>query len=253
MEFVPALRTAGKDHDVFVNHGGAYWLNPVPHGTFRSRSACTIMKATETIDPFGNPKRPDRPIVFGLSRYSTADDRLNAAKRETNGADTEIVADNRRVEGVAKGEDAASAFPRMHTDNRDEVDSHDTLPLPAPPSTDARSAEATAVNGDKVSYSSEAVVREKLPLDTANPERRILHPGNHTIRVTPTGGTAYNGTVGESWTAPRAVDGTYLRLAPLYESTTHYQLRTGLYYTEDEAPAHGMTLPPNSSLPTREW
>ncbi|EKF28734.1 hypothetical protein MOQ_007509 [Trypanosoma cruzi marinkellei] len=253
MEFVSASQTAGKDRDVFVNHGGAYWLNPVPHGTFRSRSACTIMKATDTIDPFGNPKRPDRPVVFGLSRYSTADNRLNAAQQGTNGDDTEMVDDNMRVGGVAEGADAASAFPRTHKDKRDDVDPHDPSPLSPLPSTDARSAEATAVNGEKVPYSSEAMVREKLPLDTANPERRIVHPGNHTIRIPPTGGSAYNGTVGESWTTPRAADGTYLRLAPLYESTTHYQLRTGLYYTEDEAPAHGMTLPKNNSLPRREW
>ncbi|RNE98515.1 uncharacterized protein Tco025E_09208 [Trypanosoma conorhini] len=255
MAFVPASQTAGEGRDVFINHGGAYWLNPVPHGTFRSRSACTTTGATDSVDPFGNAKRPDRPNLFGRSRYRAAHNGPSAAEEGT-GADCAAgaVGGGGHSGGGARDVDAAGACPEMRANSRDDVDPHGPSALSAAPPMDARGAAGSAAaTGEKAPYSTEAVVRGKLPLDTANPERRSMHPGNHTVRIPPTGGSAYNGTVAEPWAVPRAVDNTYLRLAPLYESTTQYQLRTGRYYTEDEAPAHGMTLPPKSSLRTREW
>ncbi|ESL11753.1 hypothetical protein TRSC58_00489 [Trypanosoma rangeli SC58] len=255
MEFVPASQTASEGRDVFINHRGAYWLNPVPHGTFRSRSACITMGATDSIDPFGNPKRPDRPNLFGKSRYGTAHNGPNAAQELTNtDYAPEAVGGGGHSGGGARGVDASGVCPEMHTNDGDDVDPQDPSALSAVPPTDARDDAGSAViTGDKVPYSADTVIREKLPLGTANPERRVMHPGNHTARIPPTGGSAYSGTVSESWTAPRAVNNTYLRLAPLYESTTQYQLRTGRYYTEDDAPAHDMGLPPKSSLGTREW
>ncbi|CCD11771.1 unnamed protein product [Trypanosoma congolense IL3000] len=102
-------------------------------------------------------------------------------------------------------------------------------------------------------YSAEQLINQEIPLTTAYPERRIVHPGNHEERIPPTGGSEYNGTVTEPWKEPKSEANTYLRLMPTYESTTHYQLRTGRYYTEDQAPPHGMKLPLKTSLFKREW
>ncbi|ORC89785.1 uncharacterized protein TM35_000113190 [Trypanosoma theileri] len=219
--------------EAFINYGGAYWMNPVPRGVSRFRTTCTTMKASDAVDPFGNPKQPDMPDLFGKSRYTATGTRLRAAQDDT--VDAHVASAG--VEGDAKssGEGGPNGEP----------DSSVLL--------GGTAAISAAPNGDKEPYSTEDMVREKLPLDTANPERRLLHPGNNTERIPPTGGSEYNGTVNLTWTAPKAVDNTYLRLAPLYESTTHYQLRTGPFYTEDEAPPHEMTLPLKRSLSKREW
>ncbi|KEG13128.1 hypothetical protein DQ04_01201140 [Trypanosoma grayi] len=283
MAFVPASQTSAAERDVFINHGGAYWLNPVPGGTFRSRSACTSMKPSDTIDPFGNPKRPDMPDLFGKSRYSTANRGPHGMQQGTGGK----YAHGEGAAGIAESGDysgrngamasaaqgaggagnasgdsgnmqggsaahAAVADGAMYATGGSGGSNGQSASY-SPALNDTHGDAVSDFNGSKVPYSAEELIREGLPLDTANPERRILHPGNHTERIPPTGGSEYNGTVTEPWAAPKAVDNTYLRMAPLYESTTHYQLRTGRHYTEDEAPPHGMTLPLKSSLIKREW
>ncbi|KAH9583999.1 hypothetical protein LSM04_005327 [Trypanosoma melophagium] len=234
-----AAVTVGNDaREAFINYGGAYWLNPVPRGVSHFRTTCTKMKASDAVDPFGNPKQPDMPDLFGKSRYGTTDTRLQAAPDGTVDANAAAAGGEGDAKGTGEGGPTGKLNPSV---------------LRGSGAHDSSAAVSGVPNGNKEPYSTEDLVREKLPLDTADPERRLLHPGNNAERIPLTGGSEYNGTVNLTWTAPKAVDNTYLRLAPLYESTTHYQLRTGLFYTEDEAPPHEMTLPLKSSLSTREW
>ncbi|RHW67265.1 hypothetical protein DPX39_000027800 [Trypanosoma brucei equiperdum] len=247
MSFVPASQTASVDRDVFINHGGAYWINPVPGGTFAPRSTYTSSKKGDLIDPFGNPKVRDVPDLFGRSRYSRVPigSSGDGAIRETSEAEGDGNGGVDAVEGVKAGTHGNDGGLQLGSGLAGTVGDHgqqgETI------GTCINSAEG------KQPFSTGDIMDKQLPLDTANPERRIAHPGNHTDRIPPTGGSEYNGTVTEPWCAPAAVDNTYLRLPLIYESTTHYQQRTGRYYTEDQAPPHGMSLPPKCSLPTREW
>ncbi|KAH8618518.1 hypothetical protein ERJ75_000268500 [Trypanosoma vivax] len=224
MTFIPASQTASAGREVFINHGGAYWLNPVPADASRLRSLRTVVRSSDLIDPFGRPKRNDVPELYGKSRYTF--NAAGTAGEPLAGETGDTVSENKKesTEGTALGD------------------------LQSP--VEVNAAHCGTENN---TYSSGELICEKLPLVTARPERRLLHPGNQAERIPPTGGSEYNGTVTLPWSAPRAMGDTYIRQAPTYESTTHYQLRTGRYYTEDAAPPHGMTLPTKNSLDTREW
>lgn len=92
-------------------------------------------------------------------------------------------------------------------------------------------------------FNGEATALSHTPFDVSRPEQRLRQPGHATTGLEGTnGGSTYNGIKGE-WVAPHAVDNTLLRLAPTYESTCHYQLRTGRFFAEDAAPPHESTLP----------
>ncbi|KPI88863.1 hypothetical protein ABL78_2057 [Leptomonas seymouri] len=92
-------------------------------------------------------------------------------------------------------------------------------------------------------FDGEATALAHVPYDVSQPEQRLRQPGHATVGLEGTnGGSTYNGIKAE-WQAPNAVDNTLLRLLPTYESTCHYHLRTGRFYTEDAAPEPLPTLP----------
>lgn len=197
----------GSGRDTFINHAGAYWMNPLPAGTFfksvgghpkRMHDATTTTftatgpAATAAMVFLDDASAYPGHSLFGKSRYGT----------------TVLVAGQPGIDGNAT---ASSSLPDHNTGDSDGFDPH-----------------ATAL--------------EHLPFDVSNPEQRLWQPGHATTGLDPTGGSTFNG-VADPWTAPKAVDNTLLRLAPIYESTCHYGLRTGRFYTEDMAPPHEMTLP----------
>ncbi|KAK7200944.1 hypothetical protein NESM_000153400 [Novymonas esmeraldas] len=194
----------GSGRDTFVNHAGAYWMNPLPAGTFfksradPARPSSGPMESGTSLVMDEDTPFPGRTL-FGKSRYGT----------------TVLAADQA---GTLLG---ASA--------------------------DAASGGAAGMGGtsgaDGQVFDGEATALEHISFDVSHPERRLRQPGHATTGLDGTGGgSTFNG-IQDPWTAPRAVDNTLLRLAPGYESTCHYHLRTGRFYTEDTAPPHEMTLP----------
>lgn len=80
MVVVPSYENDGSGRDTFVNGAGAYWLNPLPGGTYHkslrgsrgSASAASTRDVVvgESIDPFASVRPPGREL-FGQSRYGT--------------------------------------------------------------------------------------------------------------------------------------------------------------------------------------
>ncbi|KAH8609669.1 hypothetical protein ERJ75_001178500 [Trypanosoma vivax] len=165
MTFIPASQTASAGREVFINHGGAYWLNPVPADASRLRSLRTVVRSSDLIDPFGRPKRNDVPELYGKSRYTF--NAAGTAGEPLAGETGDTVSENKKesTEGTALGD------------------------LQSP--VEVNAAHCGTENN---TYSSGELICEKLPLVTARPERRLLHPGNQAERIPPTGGSEYNGT-----------------------------------------------------------
>ncbi|CBZ28488.1 conserved hypothetical protein [Leishmania mexicana MHOM/GT/2001/U1103] len=202
----------GSGRDTFVNYAGAYWMNPLPAGTFfKSRGLLTQPSVpteygTSLVMDDSTPF-PGRTL-FGKSRYGTT----------ILAADQAAAVDP--TAGSQSGHSAGMGSTSGSTANR-----------------------VAGTDADAPDFDGEATALEHISFDVSNPERRLRQPGHATTGLEGTGGgSTYNG-VKEPWTAPNAVDSTLLRLAPAYESTCHYHLRTGLFYTEDAAPPHEMTLP----------
>ncbi|KAG5500444.1 hypothetical protein JKF63_03537 [Porcisia hertigi] len=200
----------GSGRDTFVNHAGAYWLNPLPAGTFLKSNAADVTlppdNATSLVMDDNVPYLGR--TLFGKSRYGTT---LLPADQA---AALDAAADSQR--GPASGMGSTSGF---------------------------NGSGVAGEGADGQGFDGDATALERVPFDVSQPERRLWQPGHATTGLDGTGGgSTYNGVM-EPWKAPTAVDSTLLRLAPLYESSCHYQLRTGRFYTEDAAPPHEMTLP----------
>ncbi|KAG5498278.1 hypothetical protein JIQ42_03084 [Leishmania sp. Namibia] len=202
----------GSGRDTFVNYAGAYWMNPLPAGTFlKSRpSAAQPSAPTEN----GTSLVMDDSIphlgqtLFGKSRYGT----------------NIIAADQAGLLGDAAGSVCGPSASMGNTSGSIHCG-------------------VAGTGADGQGFDGEATALKHVSFDVSHPERRLRQPGHATTGLEGTGGgSTFNG-VKEPWKAPNAVDTTLLRLAPTYESTCHYHLRTGRFYTEDAAPPHEMTLP----------
>ncbi|GET90039.1 hypothetical protein, conserved [Leishmania tarentolae] len=202
----------GSGRDTFINYAGAYWMNPLPAGTFLKSREHPSQQRTPTEN--GTSLVMDESIpfpgrtLFGKSRYGTT---ILAADQA---AALDATADSKSGHCAGMGSTSSSTANRM-----------------------------AGMDADGQGFDGEATALEHISFDVSQPERRLWQPGHATTGLEGTGGgSTYNG-VKDPWTAPNAVDSTLLRLAPAYESTCHYQLRTGRFYTEDAAPPHEMTLP----------
>ncbi|CAJ1028677.1 hypothetical protein, conserved [Leishmania lindenbergi] len=202
----------GSGRDTFINYAGAYWMNPLPAGTFfKSRvhlaqpGALTENGTSLMMDD--STPYPGRTL-FGKSRYGT----------------TVLAADQAAALGTT-----------------DDSQSGHSAVIGSTAGPTASGVAGAGAHGQ--SFDGEATALEHISFDVSHPERRLWQPGHATTGLEGTGGgSTYNG-IKEPWAAPNAMDNTLLRLAPGYESTCHYHLRTGRFYTEDAAPPHEMTLP----------
>lgn len=192
----------GTGRDTFVNYAGAYWMNPLPAGTFFKSTPDTAGGAAQGGSAAITSDGPAYPgsTLFGKSRYGTTVLAANQAGLTQNGC----------ADSVGRSSAAGGSAREM------------------------------AGNND---FDGEATALAHVPYDVSQPEQRLRQPGHATTGLDGTnGGSTYTGTA-EAWKAPKAVDNTLLRLAPTYESTCHYHLRTGRFYTDDAAPPHESTLP----------
>lgn len=237
MVYTPAYQNDGSGRDTFINHAGAYWLNPLPGGTYHkslhvpppgtARTAASGVFA-DSIDPFAS-QRPSAQSVMGKSRYGT----------------TILPAGTLGI--TADASEGAAAHTHPHPTNSsdpDQTNGHQHLHRDgtAAPAMGTSGYGSGSAGGEGVTFDAEATAVEKLPYDVPCPEQRLSHPGHAQTGLEATGGSTYSGHPGP-WTAPREVDSTLLRIAPGYESTCHYGLRTGRFYTEDQAPPNDGTLP----------
>lgn len=86
MGYIPKYENDGSGRDTYVNHAGAYWLNPLPGGTYykSKHSAAPEFPHADAIDPLGGERAPHR-VLYNQSRYGTTvkqrsedDDYLNS-------------------------------------------------------------------------------------------------------------------------------------------------------------------------------
>lgn len=212
MTAVPSYENDGSGRDTYINHAGAFWLNPLPGGTYHKSLRADRPPAgslsggavstrdvilAESIDPFASVRPPGREL-FGQSRYGTT---------------------------VLQGGTGNSGESRDGNGR-----------------TAADSVPAAAQDSEAAPFDPEATALATIPDDVANPERRLMTPGHSTTGLEGTGGAStFTGTK-DPWAAPNQVDNTLLRIRPTYESTCHFGLRTGRFYVPDEAPAPEATI-----------
>ncbi|KPA85391.1 putative mitochondrial hypothetical protein [Leptomonas pyrrhocoris] len=238
----------GTGRDTYVNYANAYWMNPLPAGTFFKSTpdvAGNDAPNGSTLVMGDGSAYPGRTL-FGKSRYGTT---VLAAGQpgltQGGGADAAGSADA----------DAAMRATGRGGSGEGDFDGHATTDLEGTNGGSANKDAAGSADADATmrttgtggsgdgDFDGEATALAHVPYDVSQPEQRLWQPGHSTVGLEGTnGGSTYNGVKPE-WTAPRAVDNTLLRLAPTYESTCHYQLRTGRFYTDDVAPPHECTLP----------
>ncbi|KAG5474360.1 hypothetical protein LSCM1_03140 [Leishmania martiniquensis] len=202
----------GSGRDTFVNYAGAYWMNPLPAGTFLKSRPGAVQPSAPTENGTSLVMDDSIPLpgrtLFGKSRYGT----------------TIIAADQAAMLGDADGSPSGPSAGKGGISG-------------------SMASDVACAGADGQGFDGEATAVAHIPFDVSQPELRLRQPGHAITGLEGTdGGSTYNG-VKESWKAPNAVDNTLLRLAPTYESTCHYHLRTGRFYTEDAAPPHVMTLP----------
>lgn len=225
----------GSGRDTFVNYAGAYWMNPLPAGTF-FKSHLTVASGTAGAAASAAPTENGTSLVmdestpypgrtlFGKSRYGTT------------------VLDASQAAALGATGSAAGGHGGLQSGQSANLDGTAGSSAGAG-SAGGLGATSGGVGADGQGFDGEATALEHIAPGVPRPEQRLRQPGHASTGLEGTdGGSTFNG-VKEPWTAPNAVDSTLLRLAPGYESTCHYHLRTGRFYTEDSAPPHEMTLP----------
>lgn len=210
MSFIPAYHNDGTGRDTYINYAGSSWTNPLPGGLFYKSNGNYFGEdgGDEAEGTFSDSTTYPGKTLFGKSRYGTT-------VKQSAGRLPDAAADG--AGGPADGLDGKTRGLGLGTTGTPGADGGENF-----------DPEATALN--------------EVPVDTANPEQRMRQPGHTLNPVDATGGSTYNG-VADPWVPPNQVDNTLMRLEPTWESTCHYGLRTGRFYTDDQAPAHENTLP----------
>lgn len=206
MVYLSKYENDGSGRDTYVNHADAHWMNPLPAGTF--------MKSTSMVDRAMSS-------TAGKTFYP-ADTIDPLASRRPPG---------RVLYGQSRYGTTVLRSMRGEPGRGDEDGGGEM-----------QDGSGTAEGSSPSTFDPEQTALDKITDDVPNPERRLRQPGHANTGLDPTGGSTFNG-IKDPWAAPRQVDNTLLRIAPTYESTCHYGLRTGRFYNEDEAPSHENTLP----------
>ncbi|CCW62358.1 unnamed protein product [Phytomonas sp. EM1] len=227
MAFNRTYENDGSGRDTFVNHAGAYWLNPLPQGVFfRSvtpppQGGTASGPLASLLDAFGTHPNPGKAL-YGRSRYGTTV--LNAPAKGVGGP-------GMGLSGPEGGPSSGRTSPGEPAG----------LASPGAPSGLARHARSR----DGETWDPDDLAIRRALEEVPDEARRLRVPGHATTLPDLAAAgveSRFGGTPGP-WEAPRAVDLTLVRVAPTYESTCHYGLRTGRYYTADQAPPHAKTLP----------
>ncbi|CCW68693.1 unnamed protein product [Phytomonas sp. Hart1] len=173
----------GSGRDTYINHAGAYWMNPLPKARFlQSLSAPNGVQPVTFHDSFGCEPKPGREL-YGRSRFGL--DPLVLPKQDL-------------------------ALPKQDFSLPKKNLAHPKLDGGLP--------------------------RQDVSLP------RLERVFARTDRTADGVEANFGGTKGP-WEAPKGANLTLVRIAPSYESTCHHGLRTGRFYTDDQAPPHGNKLP----------
>lgn len=114
MGYIPKYENDGTGRDTYVNHSNAYWVNPMPGGTYYKSKQNNIPQFphANAIDPLAGERAPHR-VLYNQSRYGTT-----VKQREEGDDYLQSLEEQRRLSGSGAadgnpGIDAVGFDPEM--------------------------------------------------------------------------------------------------------------------------------------------